>query len=119
MFGKGEILFGIEASKTRSGNVLLEMRGEFDLSSLKDLKRNLDACASLREPVTVDLSGVTFLDSGCARELAVRSQLYAHRLILRSPSWETRATIHACGLDDWFDFRPAASGTTSVFSKAI
>lgn len=111
-------MFGIEARERSSGDVLLEMRGEFDLSSFDELRGSLDTFANLRESATVDLSGVTFLDAGCARELAVLSQLHAHRINLTSPSWQTLRTIHDCGLGEWFDFRPAGRETPPVVSRA-
>ncbi len=84
----------------------MELRGDLDLSSLDTLRETLNSVASAREQTIVDLSGVTFLDLGCARELVIRSQLYAHRLRLRNPSWQVQSTIQACGLGDWFLLAP-------------
>lgn len=80
------------------------LRGEFDLTSADDLRDTLDNVASLRKPTTVDLSSVTFLDLQSTRELAVRSQLYAHHLTLVNPSWQARASVKACKLEDWVRF---------------
>lgn len=109
-------MYGIDVRETNLGGTSVGLRGEFDLCSLKDLRGALDAVRNLRGPVSVDLSGVTFLDLGCARELAVRSQLYAHCLGLRNPSREVLATVRACGLEDWF-----VLGTDGepVFSEAL
>jgi hypothetical protein len=52
----------------------------------------------------VDLSGVTFLDVGTSRGLAIQSLLYAHHLTLRNPSWQVRASMAACGFGAWVDF---------------
>ena len=81
----------------RSGGVLVELRGEFDQHNLEDLRETLEDVAALGRPALVDLAGVTFLDLGAARELTIRSQLRAHRLTLRNPSWQVRASVAACG----------------------
>jgi anti-anti-sigma regulatory factor len=109
-------LYGIDVRDTVLGGTSVCLRGEFDLSSLKDLRGALDAVTNLREPVSVDLAGVTFLDLGCARELAVRSQLYAHCLGLRNPSEQVLATVRACGLEDWFNLDTHGK---PVFSEAM
>ncbi len=78
-----------------------KMRGEFDFSSLEDLRRVLDDLASLKKPVNVDLSEVTFFDLQIARELAVYSRLYGHYFAFRDPSWQACRSIRACGLEGW------------------
>lgn len=80
------------------------LRGEFDAFALEDLRDALDHAGMLRDPVAVDLAGVTFLDLGAARELAVRYQIYGHRLKLRFPSWQVDASVRSCGLEDWLTF---------------
>jgi anti-anti-sigma regulatory factor len=60
--------------------------------------------STLRRSTMVDLSEVTFLDVGATRELTIRSRLYAHRLTLCNPSPEVRASVDACGFQEWFDF---------------
>ena len=82
----------------------IQLRGEFDLTSVTELRTILDNVASLRRPTIVDLSGVTFLDLQSTRELAVRSQLYAHHLALVNPSRQARASVKACKLEDWVRF---------------
>jgi len=77
---------GIGIRKCDGGGVLVELRGEFDRHNLEDLRETLSDVAALRRPTLVDLSKVTFLDIGAIRELAVRSQLYAHHLTLYNPS---------------------------------
>lgn len=86
-------------------NVLVELSGEFDLHDLEDLRDALSGAASSRRVAVVDLSGVTFLDVESTRELAVSSQLHGHQLVLRSPSTAVHASVAACGLESWFDFR--------------
>ncbi|MGB3681729.1 MAG: STAS domain-containing protein [Rubrobacteraceae bacterium] len=86
----------------------IELGGELDLTSAAELRSTLDNVASLCKRTTVDLSGVTFLDLQSTRELAVRSHLYAHHLTLVNPSWQARASVKACKLQDWVRFgRPA------------
>jgi len=95
--------------------MLVELSGEFDLHDLQNLSDALgDAVSSGRAAVVVDLSGVTFLDVGTARELAVRSQLHAHQMTLHNPSWAVRASVAACGLESWFDFRAGATNEAAL-----
>jgi hypothetical protein len=76
--------------------ILVELIGEFDIHDLGVLRKVLSLVLSARLPTHVDLSRVTFLDVGCARELATRSWLYDH-LMLRDPSWEAKASLKVCG----------------------
>lgn len=104
--------------------ILVELTGELDLAALDELRETFDAAARLRDPAIVDLSGVTFLDLLCARELAVRSQLYAHQLTLRNPSPQVLTTAHACGLEDWLLLVPETGESDrdhepSVISRAV
>lgn len=89
--------------------MLVELSGEFDLHDLGDLRETLEGAASSGRAAVVDLSGVTFLDVATTRELAANSQLHAHRMTLRSPSRAVRASVAACGLQSWFDFRAGAT----------
>lgn len=94
-------MYGIEVLHHRDGSMTVGLRGEFDLSAIDELRETLGNLASLRCPTIIDLSEVTFMDIQCTRELAVRSQLYAHHVTLLDPSWQVRATIRACDLTDW------------------
>ena len=107
--GRGEdlYLYGIEVRESGAG-MLVELWGEFDLFSLSDLRGMLNGVLDLRRTTLVDLSGITFLDLVSARELAVRSQLYAHHLTLRNPSSQVRASLEAFGLWSWVPFHPGA-----------
>ena len=100
------VMHVIEVREWGEGGVLVELRGEFDGHNLEDLRRVLDSVVALRRTTMVDLSGVTFLDVGATRELAIRSRLYAHHLTFRNPSPEVRASVAACRFEKWFDFRP-------------
>jgi anti-anti-sigma regulatory factor len=109
------MLYGIELRGDGQARTLVSMRGEFDVAALEELRGVMDGVCGLRRPAAVDLSEVTFLDLGCARELAVRSQLYAHQLSLLNPSWEVLATVRAFGLEGWVRLG-AAEGERSLFS---
>ncbi len=93
-------MYGIEVRELGTG-MLVELWGEFDLSSLTRLRETLNGVASLHRPTLVDLSGITFLDLQSARELAVRSQLFSHCLTFGNPSPEVRASTRAFGLEGW------------------
>jgi hypothetical protein len=97
-------LYGIEVRESGVG-VLVELWGEFDLFSLGDLRKTLGGVLRLRKPTFLDLARVTFLDLESGRELAVRAQLYAHRLTLHNPSLQVTASLKAFGLEDWIRFR--------------
>ncbi len=96
---------GIEVRERGEEGVLVELRGEFDRHNLGDLRETLDAVLALRRPTVLELSGVIFLDVGATRELTIRSRLYAHHLALRNPSPQVRASVVACGFEEWLDFR--------------
>ena len=99
------VMYVIEVRKWSEGGVLAELRGEFDGHNLGDLRQILDYVMALRRPAMVDISGVTFLDVGATRELMVRSRVYAHHLLFRNPSPQVRASVAACGFEEWFHFR--------------
>ena len=87
-------MYGIEVRESGAG-MLVELWGEFDLL------------------------GVTFLDLDSARELALRSQLYAHYLTLHDPSPQVTASVTAFGLWGWIHFHPDdAHEEPPVFSEA-
>ena len=102
---------GISVREQGKSSVLVELSGEFDLHDLGNLCDALGGAAPGRPAAVVDLSRVTFLDIGTTRELAVRSQLHAGRLMLRNPSRAVRASVAACGLESWFDFCAGAADT--------
>ena len=97
-------MYGIEVRQS-GASTAVELWGEWDLFSLDDLRTTLNSVLSLRRETILDLSGITFLDLLSARELAIRAQLYAHRLILSNPSLQVKASLEAFGLQDWFRFR--------------
>ena len=109
-------MYGIELRESGGGRVL-DLWGEFDAFSLDDLQGTLSEVSRLRGPTLVDLSGVTFMDLQSARELAVRSLLYAQSLSFGNPSAEALASIRALGLEGWIRILPdAGRGEPSLFS---
>lgn len=102
------MLHAIELTESGGEGPLLELRGDLDLLSWRELSAALDRVAGLRRPALVDLSGVTFLDVQSARELAVYSWLYGHYLSFANPSWQVLASVGACGLRDRMQFGSAA-----------
>lgn len=97
-------MYDIEVRHPGNGSVEIELRGEFDLTSENELRETLSRVASLRRPTTIDLSWVTFMDLQSTRELAVRSQIYAHHITLINPSWQVKRSVRACKLGKWVRF---------------
>jgi anti-anti-sigma factor len=85
-------------------SVLLRLSGEIDVLYQKLLEDTLSDCLASERPTLVDLSGVTFIDSRCVRELAVFYQLGDGRVALCDPSREVELGVAACDLEDWIDF---------------
>ncbi|MBA2510135.1 MAG: STAS domain-containing protein [Rubrobacteraceae bacterium] len=74
--------------------------GEFDLRNLGELREALRDVPRSDEPLVVDLSAVTFLDSQCVRELAAWKLLHPDLMQLRDPSWQARSSFDACGIHE-------------------
>ncbi len=112
-------MYGIELRETGTG-MTVELWGEFDLFSLRDLRGALSEVSTLRRPTLVDLSGITFLDLQSAREFAFRSLLYARHLSFANPSAEALASIKALGLEGWIHLSPNAyHGDPPIFSEVF
>jgi anti-anti-sigma factor len=92
----------------RSGSedrpMLVRLSGEFDVLLQKALGDTLGESLVSGRPTLVDLSEVTFLDSGCLRELVIYYQLGRGRVALCDPSHEVELSVAACDLEDWVDF---------------
>jgi anti-anti-sigma regulatory factor len=80
-------------------HVSLDLVGEFDTYDLESLREALDGLLNSKETVYIDLSGVTFLDLRCTRELAIRADLCDGRLMLRNASWQVVSSLRACGYE--------------------
>ncbi|MBA2443380.1 MAG: STAS domain-containing protein [Rubrobacter sp.] len=83
---------------------VVELRGEFDLHNLEELRTLLDRVLGLRVPTFVDLSGVTFVDFHVLQELTTYHLLYAHHLSLCNPSWQVTRSVEASWLSEWIRF---------------
>ena len=83
---------------------LVKLSGEFDVRYQRILEDILSGCLASGRLTFVDLSGVTFMDSRCVRELAVYYQLGRGRVALCDPSWELELSVAACDLEGWIDF---------------
>ena len=103
--GRGGNLYGIELREFGTGMVV-ELWGEFDIFSLRELREVLGEASTLHRPTLVDLSGITFLDLQSAREFAVRSLLDASHLSFGNPSQEALTSIRALGLEGWVRTEP-------------
>ena len=84
--------------------MLVRLSGEFDVRYEKVLEDTLSDCLASGSPTLVDLSEVTFMDSRCVRELAIRYQLGEGRVVLCDPSREIELSVAACNLEEWIDF---------------
>lgn len=91
---------------TRRG-ILVELSGEFEVGTRRVLGRTLDSVASWGQPVFVDLSGVTFMDSSCLWEFVVQHRLHRDRLALCNPSPQVELSVAACDLEGWITFHPS------------
>ena len=98
-------MYGIEVRESGAG-LMVELWGEFDIFCIGELRRMLADVSSRRRPILVDLSGIAFLDLQSARELAVRSLLYAHHVTFLNPSAQVMATVGALGLEGWLNPMP-------------
>ena len=83
---------------------LVKLSGEFDVRYHRILEDTLSDCLASGRLTLVDLSGVTFMDSRCVRELAFHYQLGDGRLVLCDPSREMELSVTACDLESWIDF---------------
>jgi anti-anti-sigma regulatory factor len=98
-------LYGIELRESGTGMVV-ELCGEFDIFSLRDLREALNEVSTLRRLTLVDLSGVAFLDLQSVREFAVRSLLYPGQFSFGNLSPEALTSIKALGLEGWVRIEP-------------
>jgi anti-sigma B factor antagonist len=102
----GNVVFDIEESGAGESRVLT-VRGELDLETSPALRQHLHrAIDSGQREVTVDVSGLTFLDS-TAISVLVDGQKQLRRidgrLILRDPTSRTRRILEIAGLLEFFE----------------
>ena len=107
---------------TRTG-ILVEFAGEFDIGTRRVLGRALSGVASWGQPVFVDLSGATFVNSLCLWELVVQHGLHRDQLTWCNPAPQVELSEAACGLEDWIAFHrskdsiPDTTGGSSPTSR--
>ena len=80
------------------------LRGEFDLACHATVGSALDKALKRNPKILVDLSGVTFLDAACVRELVLLVAIHGKRLVLEGPSREVEVSVTACGMEDLVRF---------------
>jgi len=97
---------GITTREPDYSGVLVELTGEFDTCALEPLRGALGDALDCGLSTCVELSGVTFLDMRCNRELAVQCRLHGGHLVLCDPSWQVEARFKACGFQDQIDSLP-------------
>jgi anti-anti-sigma regulatory factor len=80
------------------GDGRIALRGEFDLGNREALQEVLRAAHRRGRGMPVDLSGVTVMDVGCARELAFWRLLGPELLVPVDLSGQASLSFAACGL---------------------
>ena len=90
----------IEITEPTHLGISIELSGELDIRDLEHLQSSLDDALTSGLATCVHLSGVSFLDIRCARELAIRARLHGSRLELRNPSWQVEAGFRACSFEN-------------------
>ena len=98
---------------------MVTLSGEFDVRYQAILEDTLSDCLASGRLTLVDLSGVTFMDSRCARELAIHYQIGEGRVALCDPSREVELSVAACDLEAWVDFIYTAPGDPPGYAASI
>jgi anti-sigma B factor antagonist len=74
----------IDTESAVDGTLVVQLRGEIDVMSISSMQAELESTVAAADRVTLDLSGVTFLDSAGLRMLQlVSSDFLATRRQLR------------------------------------
>jgi anti-anti-sigma factor len=105
----GEPLCAFELRRGDDGSLVLELRGELDLSTEAELGAQLDGCLSGdgHDDVIVDLRGVTFMDSTGLAQLARgrrRAEELGRRFALCTSGGQVQRLLELAGLSDSFTF---------------
>lgn len=101
--------YEINAETLWTGERVIELHGEFDIQSLRDLSDALWRGRGSDYATSVDLSGVTFADLCTLRELSDALLSYPG-LSLNSPSWQVLRSARSCELENRLGFGPALAG---------
>jgi anti-anti-sigma regulatory factor len=89
----GDEISNIRVERRNPGSFEISLSGEFDLQDLGALRAALEEVANSEAKVMVDLAGVTFLDLGCARQLAASCRLCGERLTISAASWQAMCSL--------------------------
>lgn len=102
--GKGRVSEGyagrIRVRKGGPADVSVEFSGELDVATADGLRGTLGWASGSGRSVAVDLSGVSFLDSSCLRELVVHQRSRPARVAFATPhrrltsAWRRAAWRH-------------------------
>jgi anti-anti-sigma regulatory factor len=91
---------GIRIGTIEQDEGRIALHGEFDLSNREALRGVLGAAHRQGHGTLIDLSGVTFVDVGCAKELAFWRLLGLELPVTVDPSWQAALILAACGLTE-------------------
>ncbi len=109
-----QYLASIKVHDPCRAGVLVELHGEFDVACLESFRQTLRRASDLGEPTFVDVSGVTFMDTLCLKELAAGSGT----LSMCHPSWQFELGVAACGLEESILVLPDGPGYEAVIAEA-
>ncbi len=104
----------IRVRKEGRGSLSVELSGELDVAATDGLREILGWASASGRSVAVDLSGVSFLDSACLRELVVHQRLRPGRVALCEPSPQVELSAAACGVEASIRFCSAARGRSEA-----
>jgi anti-anti-sigma factor len=94
-----------------AGSAQVVLRGELDIATLDDARRQIEAVEAGAPPVLVlDLSGLTFVDSSGVRLALLaddRARAAGRRLAVRLGTGQALRVFQALGLLDKLDVLPA------------
>ncbi|WP_425955173.1 STAS domain-containing protein [Xylanimonas sp. McL0601] len=98
--------------RIEDGGALWVMTGEIDAAVQARVEDTLEGgAASGAERVTVDLSGVTFMDSGGLRLLYRAASAVPQPPLLRGVPRHVRDLLELTGVDRLFELEPAPDAT--------
>lgn len=86
--------------RTNVRGSVLQVAGELDLDTSTHLFNSASAAADPSKPITIDMSGVTFMDSSAIGVLVRVSQERTVRIV--EPSEQVRRLLEITGLTEWF-----------------
>jgi anti-sigma B factor antagonist len=94
------------------GALIIEVAGEIDLHTATELQRSVDRLSPFPHPVTLDLSGVGFIDStGIRALLAINTratETTGQALRIANPTDGTRRLLELTGIDKILKLEGAA-----------